>query len=362
MSEIQSIDKNMSGSGNAEGIVWYDPKRTPFTVAGLAFFRKNDNYRRMPQDKFDLFEKVNPNLNYLGSHPAGAQVRFRTNSKNIFVKAKLGYPHDMPNMTAVAQCGFDVYVKRDGESGYLFYGIGNYDFSKTEYVAAVTQRLKGEEVFVILNLPLYAPLLALEIGLDEGASLSEGEPFSGKPIVFYGTSITQGGCVTRPGLCYPSVVARKFNREGFNFGFSANGLGEYEMAELIRDLPPLGLVVLDYEANAGSTGRLEKSLKHFIEIIREKQSAPILVVSRIPYTDDNYDAFCGEVRSRCRIFQKRTVEEFNEAGDKKIYFLDGYSLLKGEWQEYTVDFIHPTDVGHLQMAEGIAEKASGLIE
>lgn len=361
MSEIHNIDANMNGSDNAEGIVWYDPSKPPFCVAGLAFFRQNGNYRRMPQDKYDLFEKVNKNLNYLGSHPAGAQVRFRTNSKNIFVKARIGYAHDMPNMTAVAQCGFDVYIRRKSESKYLFYGISNYDLRQTEYTAAVTQRLKGEEVYVILNLPLYAPLLHLEIGLDKDASLSEGEVFSGKPFAVYGTSITQGGCVTRPGTCYTNILSRKFNREVFNFGFSANGLGEYEMAELIRDLPELGLVVLDYEANAGSTGRLEKSLKHFIEIIREKQSAPILIVSRIPFTDDRYDAFCGEVRSRCRSFQCNVAKEFNAAGNKKVYFLDGYSLFDEGWEEYTVDFIHPTDIGHIQMAEGMAKVIKDIL-
>lgn len=360
MSDIQHIDPNMAGGELKDGTVWYDPSKPPFRVVGLAFFGKNRNFRRMPQDKFDLFEKVNKNLNFLGSHPAGGQVRFSTNSKNVYVRAKVGYPHDMCNMTPVAQCGFDLYAKRKGEDRYLFYGISNFPVKEREYTVAVTQRLKGEND-VILNLPLYAPLLSLEIGLDEGASVSVGEEFSGKPFAVYGTSITQGGCVTRPGMCYTNLLSRKFNREVFNFGFSANGLGEYEMAELLRDLPELGLTVLDYEANAGSTGRLERSLRHFIEIIREKQRGAILVMSRIPFTEDGRDPYFGEMRTRLREFQKKTVDDFRAAGDTKIYFLDGYSLFAGEWEEYTVDFIHPTDIGHLLMAEGIAKAIQPIL-
>ena len=42
----------------------------------------------------------------------------------------------------------------------------------------------------------------------------------GKPVVWYGTSITQGGVSPRPGHAYTNRIARGINREVLNFGQS----------------------------------------------------------------------------------------------------------------------------------------------
>ncbi len=371
---ISKIDKNMAATEVSHGIDWYDPSEKPFEIAGLAFFAENNrgktkqkeapyayDFSRMPKAKEELFKKVNPNLVFLGSDPASGQIRFRTNSESVSVKAALASAHDMCNMPASGQCGFDLYVKYDGEKEYTFLGMTHFDVGATEYESCLSDALREGEKSIIVNMPLYSCLLGLAIGVDEGASVSEPEKFGGKPFVFYGTSITQGGCVSRPGTCYVNLIGRAFDREVFNFGFSANGLGEYEMAELIRDLPESDLVVLDYEANAGSNGRLEKLLEGFIRIVREKQKAPVLVLSRIPYILDETDEKFGGVRRRCRAFAKDIVKKFNDEGDEKVYFLDGYELFDEGWSEYTVDLIHPTDVGHIKMAKKIAEKISEIV-
>ena len=46
---------------------------------------------------------------------------------------------------------------------------------------------------------------------------------AGRPIVWYGTSIAQGGVVTRPGMAFTNIIARNLGREVLNFGFSGNG-------------------------------------------------------------------------------------------------------------------------------------------
>ena len=380
----------MAGSENRSQTVWYDPAREPMRINGLAFFGENNencektqqknreyenvaeaqnscsasfahDFSRMPESKKELFEKVNKNLVFLGTHPAGGQIRFRTDSKSISIKARIAYAHDMCNMPASGQCGFDLYVKYEGESEYEFLGMTNFDEKATEYESCLSGRLRAGMKSIIINMPLYVPLLAVAVGLDGGSVVEKPEDFGGKPFVVYGTSITQGGCVSRPGTCYSSLLSRRFGRETFNFGFSANGLGEYEMAELIRDLPDSGLVILDYEANAGSNGRLEKSLEGFIKIIREKQKCPILVLSRIPYILDAIEEEFGSVRRRCREFARGIVRKFNDGGDKKVYFADGYELFDGCWKEYTVDLIHPTDAGHIKMADKLEKIIKEII-
>jgi hypothetical protein len=48
----------------------------------------------------------------------------------------------------------------------------------------------------------------LEIGLDKTAAIELAPQFAVvAPVVFYGTSITQGGCASRPGMSRPSSAA-----------------------------------------------------------------------------------------------------------------------------------------------------------
>lgn len=62
-----------------------------------------------------------------------------------------------------------------------------------------------------LNLPLYQGVEEIWIGLDEGASVMAPPGYaSGKKVIFYGTSVTQGGCASRPGMAYPNIFSSRF--------------------------------------------------------------------------------------------------------------------------------------------------------
>ena len=62
-----------------------------------------------------------------------------------------------------------------------------------------------------LFLPLYDGVTKLEIGIDSNASIKKATPNTLKPIVFYGTSITQGGCASRPGMAHTNIISRKLD-------------------------------------------------------------------------------------------------------------------------------------------------------
>lgn len=362
---IQSIDANMSCNtqGSYNGIRWIKPYEWPLRLSGFEYFETDKIYRRLPLDKKALFETVNNNLNILSEDTAGGQVAFRTNSTKILIKAKNIIGHDMVNMTASGQCGFDCYIGQNDER-LKFYGITKFDIKEKEYECEIVSNLKADNVRdVLINFPLYDGVSEVEIGVEEDSIVLPPKPFDapGK-IIFYGTSITQGGCATRPGMAYTNILSRWLNREVINLGFSANGLGEYEMAELIADIHDASFIVLDYEANSGTNGRLEASLVGFIDIIRKKHpNIPILVVSRIQYLADFYDEQLLSRRNELREFQVKVVEEKKKQGDEHIYFLNGHELLDDYFDEYTVDFIHPTDLGFWKMAEGFYKVIKKLL-
>lgn len=365
-STIQAIDNNMAANQTegADGIRWYQPYEAPFRLSGFPYFHEDKVYRRLPLRTQKMFEQVNNNLNILGEDTAGGQIAFSTDSTKILLRVKLLFAHDMVNMAATGQCGFDCYLGHSGER-LKFFGVTRYDIRDSEYECEVVANLKpGIVRDVVLNFPLYCGVKEVQVGLEAGCSLLPPKDYAapGK-VVFYGTSITQGGCAARPGMAYTNILSRWLNREFFNLGFSANGLGEYAMAHLIAELPDPSMVVLDYEANSATTGRLEASLEGFIQIIRQKHpTVPLLVLTRIPYLTEMYDEEMAARRTHYREFQRDVVEKRRKAGDDNIYFFNGHDLYDEYFDEYTVDFIHPTDLGFWKMAQGLYPVLKNILE
>ena len=64
----------------------------------------------------------------------------------------------------------------------------------------------------LLYLPLYNGVSSLEIGVPQDRTIDRPAPRAEdhrKPIVFYGTSITQGGCASRPGMVHTAILGRR---------------------------------------------------------------------------------------------------------------------------------------------------------
>lgn len=362
----QTLDNNMLGNESEviENLVWLSVADENLRLSGFAFYKEEERFQRIPQRFSEKLQEINPSLVELGVHTAGGQIAFRSNTSRVFIRAKVTESHHMVNMTPVAQCGFDLYIGENPRN-LKFFGITKFDTTKKEYACEVVSNLdtKTTKEF-LLNFPLYAGVHEVEIGIDQGVILESPSPYEkeGK-IIFYGTSITQGGCASRPGMAYPSYIARKCNLEHCNFGFSGNGLGEYEVAQMLSEVEQPLLYVLDYEANSGTNGRMVKSLENFIRCLRQKhQEIPILVVSRIPYLLDKMEETTGKLREELRNFQKTTVEKCKAQGDEAIFFCDGYTLWDEEFDEYTVDFIHPTDLGLYFMGKGLTKVIQSILK
>jgi len=205
----------------------------------------------------------------------------------------------------------------------------------------------------VLNFPLYNGVASVLIGLQPNSILDAPDAFNipGK-IVIYGTSITQGGCVSRPGMLFSNILSRKLDAEFVNMGFSGNGKGEPELAQLIAQLNDISLIIIDYEANANKT--IKNTLKQFVNTLREKHSlTPILVMSKIRYADETEGSFAYNQLISNRNFQKELVEERKLKGDKNIYFLDGSTILGEDYFECTVDGVHPSDLGSFRIADAL---------
>ena len=354
----QRLDPNMTlRKADSEGIIWYDPRKKPFDLTGFEWIEYDQIYRRLPvHSDWPVREAVDQ----LANHTAGGQVRFRTDSRRILIRVELRERSGMYHMPATGQSGFDLYMNREGIPRYL--KTSRFPHDTIRYEVEMYSAEESEMQTFTLNFPLYNGVNSLQIGLEEGAELRSPPPFgiSGK-IVIYGTSITQGGCVTRPGMAYSNILSRHLDIQFVNLGFSGNGRGEPELAHLINEISGKRLIILDYEANAGAT--IKNTLGPFIDILREKQpEIPILVVSKIRYATAWQGSEAYRNLMDLRDFQRHLVESRKNAGDDHIYFLDGSEILGNDYDECTVDGVHPTDLGSLRIAETLQSALENILD
>jgi len=220
----------------------------------------------------------------------------------------------------------------------------------TEYDGICHLPAKDNELTdITINLPLYNGIKNLYIGLKDGSAIEAPMPYAiDKPMIYYGSSITQGGCASRPGNSYNSIISRWMDCDHINLGFSGNGKGEIFMAEYIAGLL-MSAFVMDYDHNAPDADYLRATHEPFFKVIRAKQPDLPVIFMSMP-NNDPYSASCVERRA----IVKRTYENAIRAGDRRVYFIGGDSLFGEKDQDAcTVDGSHPNDLGFMRMAETI---------
>ncbi|SFB10001.1 Lysophospholipase L1 [Cohnella sp. OV330] len=357
--DARQMDSNMRiGGGVAPDLDWLAVPGAPFRVTGLPWLEQDGVFRRLPVRPSHA---IRPEVDRLANFTTGVQVRFRTDSPRLYVRAKLADKYSMYQLAATGQCGIDCYIGGLGDQKYI--NTTRFDFTQTEYVSVLFDALPRELRDITLNLPLYQGVEALWIGVEPASKMAEFPGFpTDKKVLLYGTSITHGACATRPGMAYPNILSRMFPLEFVNLGFSGNAQGEPELAHLISQIASPAMLVLDYEANTPSTERLRESLPEFIRIYRSRHPAvPILVLSQIRLAMESFDVAVASRRDERRRIQREEVERRRLAGDGHIHFVDGTDLLGEADQDCTTDGIHPSDLGYDRIASRLRPVLAGLL-
>ena len=283
----------------------------------------------------------------LSHHTAGFYVQFKSNTTSIRANWKLtGDRLAMPHMAATGVSGLDLYVKRDNGSWHWL-GIGKPD--SIENTVTLAEGLSESPREYLLYLPLYNGIEFVKIGVPASFMIEPVPSDPRKPIVFYGTSITQGGCASRPGMCTTAILGRRFNREFINLGFSGNGRMEPEVAELFAELDPL-VYFIDCLPNMAADV-VAARVEPFVNILRKAHpDTPIVLAEDRTYDD----AFLIE-NKRLRNMESRKAlrtayENLLNSGTRNLYYQIAEGQL-GDDGDGTVDSSHPTDLGFYRQAE-----------
>lgn len=349
---IEELDENLKPAEvtAVNELRWLSARDRKFTMRGLPWLSENgDAYSRLP---LRAEGKVTPNVWELAKSPASAHVAFRTDATRISVRATNADAIIMPHMPATGSDGLVLYAGTAPATQPWAVGIpevGNPVFER-DLISGISPKMREYRLY----LPLYKELKNLEIGLNKGARiLAPNAPAMPKPVVFYGTSITQGGCASTAGSDYVSTVGRLLNLDVINLGFSGNGRGEPAMAELISEIDA-GMIVLDYAANTDAT-LLRRTLPRFVRILREKHpETPILLLSEVCFWQYDYHE---AIRNGQEAKRDVTIEYYvsqRKRGDRNIHFADGFGFIPFGTDQAYVDGVHPTDHGFRLMAERLA--------
>lgn len=347
MSKIHEVDRNfyVESKLNLEDVEYYNVKENPWCLYGLLI---DDVFRRMPKQ---IAQKVNDGVYSLHTNTSGGRLRFVTDSPYIAIVAKIPDKVHFPHMPQTGISGFDMYVDNRFYSSFIPPIDMENSFSGVNFFKT------SEEKNITINFPLYNNVSDLYIGLKKGSSFKKVDDYKQKEkIVYYGSSITQGGCVSRPGLAYPAIISNEIVCDYINLGFSGSAKGETVMAEYIASLNP-DIFVLDYDHNAPTEEHLKNTHEKFFKTFRKLCPNTHVVIISAPNFKYGYLDWSAR-----REIIKTTYNNAWLSGDKNVCFIDGEKLWGEEsWDLCTMDCTHPNDLGHFRMAQAILPNIKELI-
>jgi lysophospholipase L1-like esterase len=293
----------------------------------------------------------------LSRQSAGLCVRFKTDSPSISLRmdllsAGLGMPH----MPATGVSGFDLYA-RDGRGKWQW----------VHQVMPTAQHVEGPLIGGLAPgireyvgyLPLYNGVEKLEIGVEAGARFEPIAPDKRKPLVFYGTSICQGACASRPGIAYTAIVGRMLEQPVINLGFSGSGRMDGSVVDLLAELEP-SVYVIDCLPNMDAALVKERTEPLVKTLRTARPTTPVLLV------EDRTFPQAALVPSLMTAHRERRAEltaaytRLRSAGVGNLHYLKGDRLL-GTDSEGTTDGSHPNDLGMMRYAEALRPVLAKLI-
>ncbi|MGV8139791.1 MAG: SGNH/GDSL hydrolase family protein [Mangrovibacterium sp.] len=318
-----------------------------FQLIGKGFPDTENRYERLPAS---LKDKTRPPVWSLSKNSSGLAIRFCTNSKIIAAKWELTGDVVMNHFAPSGIKGVDLYCLEKGRWQFVNSGRPNGKACS----ATIVHHLEGKEKEYMLYLPLYDGVSNVEIGVEPKASIGQpmvDSPRKTKPVVVYGTSITQGGCASRVGMSYTNQLSRMLDRQFINLGFSGNGQLDLEVAEAMATIDA-SCFVIDCLPNVNPAQMKEKYLRFFALIRDKNPDTPILLVENLHYTHGAFDPMVSSLIKEKNDLLRSYYNELKKQGDRDVFYLraDG---LTGDDLEGTVDGVHLTDLGFKRLAENM---------
>lgn len=314
-------------------------KELPLKVFGIPFFEEKQLFERLPDELCRLLV-----IGWCGKRCPGARVGFRTDAESFTVRIVLKTLRLDPGMSLFSAQSAAVMI--GDRSDPIFAGLVSPKDYETKVIEK-TFRKKPIMEEITVWLPRNEEIESVEVDFPDEARVEEPTPYKHGSALFYGSSVTEGGCCCNITNNYPALLSRWLDMDIYNFGFSGSAKGEQEIADYINTID-FSVFVMDYDHNAPDGEFLLKTHEPFFKKIREKHpDMPILMLARPNFGNWHDD----DLR---RSIVKRTYENAMKAGDKNVYYIPPEEFYgKKDSRLCTIDGEHPNDLGFYRMAEAI---------
>jgi hypothetical protein len=342
--DISRLDPTMGANqAAAENLTWHDV--TAWGVEGREWTGM-ERLRWFDRFPAEAEKTVTEAVWKLSRDSAGMMVRFKTDATAIHVHYKLSKAAlAMPHMPATGVSGVDLYA-RDADGQWRWVQV---TMPTTQEVRAeiVKDLAPGEREYAAY-LPLYNGVESLEIGVPPGAKF-EGLAPRAKPIVFYGTSITQGACASRPGMVHTAILGRRFDLPVVNLGFSGNGRMDAAVGNLLTKIDA-AVYVIDCLPNMTPATVTKKCIPLVKQLRAAKPDTPIVLVEDRRFTNDWITPANANFHDDNHAALRVAFAALQANGMKNLFYIPGDHLY-GDDTEGATDGSHASDLGFMRQAD-----------
>ena len=327
------------------------------TVIGKPIPTSKD-FTRIDTSAYKFNDKV---IDEYACHSTGLAVLFATDSPLIKARWVTSEKNASENMTAIAQKGLDLYIKKDGE--WVFAGVGRPEMADgpayDSHEGTIVKSMAPGRKECLMYLPLYDRLDSLFIGIEEGSYIEPiDNPFKYR-IVVKGSSVTHGLAASRPGMTYGARFGRDNGFYTFNLGFSGLSKLQTEYAEYLADIEA-DAFIFDTFSNP-SAELIHENFDRFVDIIRASHpETPLIFMQTERRESRNFDTWREDFEAKKQAAAEQEIRERMKI-DKHIYFLPSDDFL-GHDHIATSDGSHPTDLGFTRMLDSIEPKILKILK
>ncbi len=309
-------------------------------------------FQRLPQQYKKLVRKE---VWDLSENSAGVCISFFSDTTELVVNWSVKHDLKMNHMTDAGIKGVDMYQKKNDSWHYVSTGLPKGKDNGETLIKGVSKKLREYRLY----LPLYDTITDIQLGLDDNSKF-ENIKNENRPIVFYGTSITQGGCASRPGLMYTNIISRELGHDCINLGFSGNGHLENSVGTIMSNINAY-IYVIECMANVDQE-MVNKKIIPLIKTIRENgqvKKAPIVFIEQTIIDMDYIDnKFINSVIEKNNELNKQVNKAINN-GEKDLFVIKQAGFID-EDSEATVDGIHFNDLGFQRYARHFIKNINEL--
>jgi len=358
--DLSKIDKNLVQVNMEvkDGVKRYTLPSEPFTIHGMYYNEKEERFLRLPAE---LSEKTSYGIGTLARMLAGGRIIFSTDSDFLeFTITAQDSEFRVSTMATTGCAGFSLHEMQSKKWWQFEHNFIPTKDDKTGFT--FTKKLRngklGEMRDYIIHTPIYADAKPITIGVNEKAKVECNYKYRDiLPILYYGSSVTQGCCVSRPDMAYQAHIAKWNDIDFINLGFSGSAKGEPAMAEYLATIK-CSLFVCAYDYNSESVEQLNDTHYPLYKTFRNSNpDVPVLFVTRAD-TDSTPQSITPKKAIIYETYQRAMRE-----GDKNVYFLDGQEIYGSEDRDkFTIDDCHPNDLGAYYIAKAIYKKMVSIDE